>query len=723
MRPAQILLVEDDRAAAALVEICLREYGYGLAGQTAVGEDAVRLAVETAPDLVLMDISLAGEMDGVAAAAQISEQTDVPVVYITAHADDETLQRAKGVGPFGFLLKPFRPRELHNAIEVALYKHQMERMLRESEKRFRDIVENSQEWIWEVDDEGRFQYSNPAVTHILGYRPENLAGTLLNELFHPDQRQELDDLARQILAGGKAFREVRCHCRHRDGHSVWLLVGGVPVFDEHGELTGYRGESRDLTEQHLAEEALRFTQFSMDHAVDAMGVIAPDAKFVYVNEAMTRNLGYTRAELLTMTVHDIDVLFSAAAWPAHWQDVKEKGLFALESYHRAKDGRTFPVEVTVNYLQFEGKEYNCAFARDVSERKEAEQRYRTLFETMGQGVIYLDGDGKIFSANPAAERLVGLPADQMLGRSQADLEWCVVHEDGTACPAADLPLAQALRNGREVADVVLGISNPPRDERRWISMTAIPQFAPGADWPHQVCGILHDLTEQRRAREQLLRSHRQLRALGSRLDEVREAERADLARELHDRLGQALTALSLNLNMVREGDGTDAGAVQERIDDSLTMVRELAAHVRNLMAELRPPVLDDYGLRSALEWYAKEFAKRAGIAVAVEGEHLSPRLPANVEMALFRICQEALTNVGKHASASKATISLKESNGDVRLSVADDGCGFHVESGADGKWGLITMRERAANVGVKLRVESTEGKGTRIVVEMKRAGL
>lgn len=129
----------------------------------------------------------------------------------------------------------------------------------------------------------------------------------------------------------------------------------------------------EIAERKRVEEALRLTQFSVDRAGDAVFWISPDARFIYVNDAACSSLGYSREELLNMTVHDIDPNFPAAVWPGHWQEARKRGSFIVESRHRTREGRVFPVEITVNYLEFAGEEYHCASARDITERKEAEK--------------------------------------------------------------------------------------------------------------------------------------------------------------------------------------------------------------------------------------------------------------------------------------------------------------------------------------------------------------
>ncbi|MCK4471455.1 MAG: GAF domain-containing sensor histidine kinase, partial [Anaerolineae bacterium] len=219
----------------------------------------------------------------------------------------------------------------------------------------------------------------------------------------------------------------------------------------------------------------------------------------------------------------------------------------------------------------------------------------------------------------------------------------------------------------------------------------------------------------------------QLRTLTTRLAEAEEAERQRLARELHDQVGQNLTALGLNLNIVRSQMPREmADLVRPRLDDSLALVEQMTERIYGVMADLRPPVLDDYGLMAALRWYSARFASRVNIAVTVQGEDPVPRLDAPVENVLFRIAQEALTNVAKHAHATQVTVAVEVEvdSGTVRLVVADDGIGFDPTrvAGPDErlKWGLLTMAERAEGVGGHFRIESSPQRGARVIVEVAR---
>ena len=237
--------------------------------------------------------------------------------------------------------------------------------------------------------------------------------------------------------------------------------------------------------------------------------------------------------------------------------------------------------------------------------------------------------------------------------------------------------------------------------------------------------ILQDITERKRAEAEIVRQSDQLRALAARLAEVEETGREHLARELHDQVCQSLTALSLTLTLLQTQMPRKAAAkLRGRMAGAVALVEQIGETIRDVMAELRPPMLDDYGLLSALHWYGTEFSDKTGIGVDVQGQEAVPRLAAPVELALFRIVQEAMANVAKHARATKIVLTEAEDNGTVRLVIADNGVGFDQErlGQPEGRhlWGLMTMSERAAAAGGRCRIESQPGQGTRVVVEVSR---
>jgi hypothetical protein len=246
---------------------------------------------------------------------------------------------------------------------------------------------------------------------------------------------------------------------------------------------------------------------------------------------------------------------------------------------------------------------------------------------------------------------------------------------------------------------------------------------PGYEESYQrVILSLTDISARKSAEDKLADHRTQLRRLSAQLVETEEGERRRLARELHDKLGQQLTALGLNLNILEQGLPPKQGLAQrKRIADMLLLMEEMTEQVRDIMADLRPPVLDDYGLSAALRWYGAIFDKRSGIACVLKGTDI-PRLPAPVEIALFRVVQEALNNVARHSRASRVEIRSTLEGDRLSLVVCDNGRGFPEANEANMpdtlKLGLISMGERVASVGGTIAVTSASGAGTIVSVEV-----
>ena len=234
-------------------------------------------------------------------------------------------------------------------------------------------------------------------------------------------------------------------------------------------------------------------------------------------------------------------------------------------------------------------------------------------------------------------------------------------------------------------------------------------------------GRVSTRTAELQASNQALRENREnLQSLSQRLVELQEDERRAIARELHDRIGQALSALKIDLSMMKDELSEDSKQhIGPRLDDSVHLVVETISLVRNLMTDLRPAELDDYGLEVALLTYMKEFKSRYNIQVRLEPSDTTlPRLNPSVEMTLLRIAQEALMNVARHSQADQVTVSLQQEENAIRLTIQDNGAGIEdlPEKIRRGNHGLTIMRERAEAVGGKYEIFSTPTTGTRIEV-------
>lgn len=270
-----------------------------------------------------------------------------------------------------------------------------------------------------AERDGYFKRLNPAFEKTLGYRQKELLSEPFLNFVHPDDRA-VTQAEMEKLNKNKATVSFENRYRCQDGEYKWLAWNAFPAT---GESLIY-AVARDITEKKQAEKALRLTQFSVECAADAIFWIDKNAQFAYVNEAACQSLGYSRSELLSMNVADIDTNVPLSAWSQHWEEVKLKQAMTFESIHQSKAAVCFSVEVRVNYLAFDEQEYLCAFAHDISERKQTEKsleksqtRLAGILNIAEDAIVSVDAKQIITLFNQGAEKLFGYTCQEVLGQS------------------------------------------------------------------------------------------------------------------------------------------------------------------------------------------------------------------------------------------------------------------------------------------------------------------
>ncbi|OAI50280.1 hypothetical protein AYO46_10420 [Betaproteobacteria bacterium SCGC AG-212-J23] len=349
-----------------------------------------------------------------------------------------------------------------------------------------------------------------------------------------------------------------------------------------------------------------------------------------------------------------------------------------------------------------------------------DEPFRLLVESVVDYAVFLmDPAGNIISWNNGAQRIKGYAESEVVGRN-----FSMFYSLGDRALKVPEGLLQSAERDGHVRHEGWRVR---KDGSRFWADVAITALR----WPdgslRGFAKVTRDVTE-RRAAEESLREQRalltkaagDLLALTRRLVDAEEAERRRVARELHDHVGQNLSALSLNLEIALAKAAVPE--VRSRLSDSLTMVEATVEAIENVMADLRPPLLEEYGLGAALERHAEDFARRTGIAVSFEDQAKEAARSLRLEFAvsLFRIAQEALNNVAKHASAKQVRMSLALNGLDAVVSISDDGHGFDPAASARAqRWGMRTMRERAEAAGGRVDVFSAPGKGTQVVASAR----
>ena len=514
----------------------------------------------------------------------------------------------------------------------------------------------------------------------------------------------------QLREGG-SVRGFECQLRARGGRIRDCVISAERI-DVAGEPS-VLAVTRDITEQKRVTRALRTTQFAVDHAADCVFWLDADARIRYANEAASTTYGYSREELVTMTVFDISDELTPDMWPASWAKLREHGSFMRISFHRDRNQRRFPVELVSSYVSSEGEEHAVVFARDISERvaaeralRDSEEKFAKAFQSSPNAIAITEiEDGRIIDVNDEFLRQWFRTREEMLGRTAVEI--------GAWSDDAEQELRNRILTEGRVSGMPLRINAGLGEERLGLL------FAEAIDLGGEQCmlTVVQDITERERTNLALERSRQELRVLSRRLMEAQEAERGRISRELHDEIGQALATVKLNLQAIKRMSNDEK--VTEQVQDGIAVVDRAVVDVRNLSRDLRPSVLDDLGLGAALRWLIKRMPERADIAVGLEIAEPGFRPVMEIETACYRIAQEGLTNVLRHARATRVDITLATEAEELVLRIRDDGRGFDLPSEnepqpADGHLGLIGMRERAANAGGNLVIRSALADGAEV---------
>ena len=372
-----------------------------------------------------------------------------------------------------------------------------------------------------------------------------------------------------------------------------------------------------------------------------------------------------------------------------------------------RDGGAVPAEIHVRRIDFDGVPSSLAYIRDITERKESEKalreseaRMRRFFEATFESIV-LHENGTILDVNQAAADLFGCSVEAMIGRSVLEF----------SAPGSRPTVQEHVAAGDEKLYEAVGLradgSTFPGELR-----------AKHLSYPGRTIRVaaMRDLTERKRAEQQLHEYAGRLHDLSRRLLTVQEEERQRLARELHDEIGQLLTGLRLTLE---RGGRLGPDELRTAVGEARLLLQDLTTQVRDLSLRLRPSMLDDFGLLPALLWHFERYTAQTGVHIVFDHEGLDHRFSPEGETAAYRIVQEALTNIARHAGGVEgATVRIALDRKTLRLQIEDRGVGFDLASTPEGAGcGLSGMRQRAALRGGRLELSSTPGGGTRVIAE------
>ncbi|HEY4633899.1 MAG TPA: GAF domain-containing protein, partial [Candidatus Limnocylindrales bacterium] len=590
-------------------------------------------------------------------------------------------------------------------------RERLERELRRSEERYRYLVQKAPDIVWSIDADARLTFLSDAVERLTGFHPDELLGQHFGAFLHESSREvaEIDwtdmmDSPTQELRG-------RVNLQHRDGSPIPAEFIAVATLDANGRFSGANGSVRDMREHDRLERDLRESELRYRTLVSSSPdlVFATDAEgtWTYVSDRAVSMLGWDLEDVVGRHYSE----FIAPGWEALAGEAYRAVFAEPTVVHTVRigflggDGRVVPVEINVvGGLEGDQLVSIHGVARDISERERlqrelerSEERYRFLIENSPDVVFATDAEGRFTFLSTAIEPMTGHTADELTGQHFS------VIVDESSLPVAAERWAGLVAEPTQSAQARLILTGSdgrrtPVDVRS-IGVVVDGRFA-------GIQGATRDISAQERLESELRRQAGEL-AAGE--------ERAHLARELHDSVTQALFSMTLVSRSIELLLERDPAAAREQLGQLRDLQREALAEMRALIFELRPGNLEQDGLVRALKTHTAALQGRVGLPIVVESD-LAGRLPLEVEEVLYRVAQEALHNVVKHAAARQVRLGIRETTGGVALRIEDDGKGFDPAAVPDGHLGLAGMRARADRLGATFACVSRPGGGTTIEV-------
>ena len=656
MSNANLLLVLEEKKAREL-RARLVSLGYHVLSSVTTNKQALESIDEFRPDLILASIYNEKEIGGVQFGQHVYNQHNIPVIYIPDRSSQNTIRRAGGTAPFGYLFNPTDEKEIVAAIEVALARHNLERKLRESKQWLNTIIDSISEGLIAVDMEEHILFINPIAEKLTGRQRYDFIGKPLSRYFsavYANSNEPVTFSHAIAFFQNQNFRTgFEAQLLHNDGTRIPVEIYISALHDEKTQI-GLVLTFRDISERKRWLEEIR------QHAMQS-------AAMLRAAEQLNSRLD-VKAVLNTVCEICNNTLKTTAT-----------SAFLYDASRDALISTAIAVNNEISHYAFDAQTFGAQFELPAS---------------------------LILDALSQSKPVVAIRDLQTLDMS--DLPYLnEIHE----MEVRSLAIAGMYQN-----NVLSGI-------------LVAQMHGAKRDFTEEELGLLRGLADQASIAvgnatlfEQIVASRERQQSLTRRLVELQENERRSLARELHDQIGQMLTVLQFSLSSLQ----IQASDEQKReVVNAQNMVRDLIAQTREISLNLRPSMLDDTGLVLTLIWYFDRYISQTGIKVEFRHHNiLERRFTTEIEIAVFRIVQEALTNVARHAQTDSVSVVLQFGEQRVKIEIVDHGQGFNPdEVDTTAHMGLSSMHERAYAVGGLLEVHSARAIGTHIHAIIPLSGI
>lgn len=541
------------------------------------------------------------------------------------------------------------------------------------------------------------------------------------EIVYPDDREKMQQWMQACLAGESPgeyeFRSVL-----PDGSIHYYSGSGEMKCDADNRPVYLRGVVQDITERKKAEEKLVKSEelFSGAFHASPAGILITriaDGKIIDANESFLQMFEFSREEVIEHTSIELNMLTPAERTKLIQKQLETGGLINHELLSQSKSGKPINLLFSSKQLLINDEPCHITTLIDITDRKNAEKKiieseklYRNLFQNMQQGFAYCKGiikKGKVvdylyITVNSRFEKI--LKVENIIGKKLSE----VFPEAMKSDPSYHQIFQEVILHGK-----IIRVETNYKPLDTWLSATFY-------NIGNENFGILiEDISERKKTEEEIKNTNEQLRQLTVHLQSIREEERKRISREIHDELGQQLTAIKMDMAWIDKNTSANATAIKSKLKNSIALLDESNVSIRKILNELRMGVLNHQGLVDSLEWLGKQFSANTDIPVVFKSPETDITVEEPVANCIFRVYQEALTNITRYAHAKKVTTSLTLKKAEIELMIKDDGKGFDTTRLKEGKsFGILGMRERVASLNGTFELNSSPGKGTKINVNI-----
>jgi len=682
----------------------------------------------------------------------------------------DDLESLTGSGKRRFSISAFKVGEGLGIITADITdRKQAEEDIKESEERYRVLFENSSEFLFTLDLKGNFTNVNQSAVKLSGYTKAELLKMNFKDYTSNYGYRKLFKAMHKVFETGKPLKDFPVEAITKD-KTVKHFETCISPLKEGENIIGFQGSSKDITKRKQVEEKIKEKSSELEKQVEkseeqriaTLSVLSDlnetteDLHFeinvrkqtegtllkneFFLSEAQRiANLGSYELDILSFhwtSSIELNIVFgiddnydkSLEGWGNIVHPDEREDMLSYFNNNVIKEGQTFDREYRIirisdnqerwvhgiGELEFDDDDKPVKMIgtiQDITDHKLAEVEIRKLSHSVEQSpavVIITDTNGSIEYVNPKFEEVTGYTAGEVIGKNPNILK------GAETTPEEYEILWKTIKAGGEWHGE---FHNKKKNGEFFWESASISGIKNSNEQTTHFIAIKEDITERKAMEQRIRKSRNQLRSLAERLQMIREEERASVAREIHDDLGQTLTALKMDISWMKKNPGLTEEIRAEKINTMLGLTDSTIQTVKRIATELRPGILDDLGLIPAIEWETEEFRKRIGIECNLEISVEEISIEDNISIAVFRIFQESLTNIARHSGATKIDLTIKSKGDLIQMEIADNGVGITEEQMNSPKsLGLIGMNERVSFFGGKIAISRGVKGGTTVRV-------